>query len=180
MTDELMTDVRVRDILISGVRYRNARFEVRTFDGEHPSLRLHYPTVDSKTQEPRIAKSRWYLLSRHSTESEVVQTALAACIAMAEHEAREDFHYRGAACFGPHFDVNDLVALANRKGEAGARPDPSREKEPTILDTWVMCKCKVHGGILCRFDVLAGVRRCPICFTPAVRIGASPGDEFAS
>lgn len=53
---------------------------------------------------------KWYL-SEHMTESEVVMTALKACLTFEEHEAREAFRYRGAAVAGPHLNVVDLVEL---------------------------------------------------------------------
>lgn len=64
---------------------------------------------------------KWYV-SSHATDSEIVQTALAAILAAEEHEARELFLVDGVACFGPHFSVDDLVDLASRRGAAGARP----------------------------------------------------------
>jgi hypothetical protein len=56
-------------------------------------------------------KGRKWLLSRWMTRSEVVQTALMAVLAAVEHEAREQFLYRGAAIFGPHHDVGALRDL---------------------------------------------------------------------
>jgi len=55
---------------------------------------------------------RKWMLSRHMTVSEIVQTAFKAVMTALEHEARENFKYRGAAIFGPHFDVERLVSLA--------------------------------------------------------------------
>lgn len=46
---------------------------------------------------------KWYV-SPHSTESEVVQTALLAILTFEEHEAREKFLYKGERLFGPHID----------------------------------------------------------------------------
>jgi N-acetylglucosamine kinase-like BadF-type ATPase len=60
---------------------------------------------------PRLVHGRKWRLSGFMTPSEVVQTALKAVLTAVEHEAREQFTYKGAAIFGPHFDVEDLVAL---------------------------------------------------------------------
>ena len=49
------------------------------------------------------------------TPSELVQTALKCVLTSLEHEAREHFTYRGAAIFGPHFDVEALVRIADRR-----------------------------------------------------------------
>ena len=74
-------------------------------------------------QPPQLVmKGRKWRLSEHMTTSEIVQTAFAAALHFEEHELRENFSYRGQAVFGPHFDVDDLVALAAVRGKAGARP----------------------------------------------------------
>lgn len=48
---------------------------------------------------------KWYV-SSHATDSEIIQTALAAVLAAVEHEAREHFLYRGQAVFGPHIHID--------------------------------------------------------------------------
>ncbi len=53
---------------------------------------------------------KWYV-SQHSTDSEIVQTALKAVLTAEEHEAREHFLYRGRTIFGPHHSVDALLNL---------------------------------------------------------------------
>lgn len=60
---------------------------------------------------PATQTTRKWQLSVHMTPSELVQTALKCVLTSQEHEAREQFTYRGKAIFGPHFDVEQLVAL---------------------------------------------------------------------
>lgn len=57
---------------------------------------------------------RKWRLSPHMTRSEIVQTAFMACLAWEEHECREAFKYKGQAVFGPHFNVEALVRLAEQ------------------------------------------------------------------
>ena len=57
-------------------------------------------------------KSRKWVLSEHATESELVQTALAAVLMAEEHEAREAFRYRGSAVFNPHIDVEAMASVS--------------------------------------------------------------------
>jgi len=59
--------------------------------------------------------SRKWRLSTYMTKSELVQTALKAVLTAEEHEARETFHYKGEAIFGPHFDIEELVRIAQEK-----------------------------------------------------------------
>lgn len=63
---------------------------------------------------------KWYV-SRFATESEVVQTALKAILTALEHEAREQFKYKGRALFGPHLDVNALMEIADKTQMREAR-----------------------------------------------------------
>ncbi len=66
-----------------------------------------------------VWRGRKWLLSQHMTEGEVVQTALMACLAAEEHEAREAFRYKGKALFGPHLSVGRLLEMAD---EVEVRP----------------------------------------------------------
>jgi hypothetical protein len=43
-----------------------------------------------------------YYVSPHSTPGELVRKCLAAVLAYAEHEVRENFLFRGRRVFGPH------------------------------------------------------------------------------
>ncbi len=56
-------------------------------------------------------RGRKWRLSPWMTKSEIVQTALMAVLAAEEHEVREHFQYKGEAIYGPHYNVDDLVAL---------------------------------------------------------------------
>lgn len=67
-------------------------------------LQLVFTDVDTMT----VQKGRKWALSQWMTKSELVQTALMACLAAVEHEARETFTYKGTAVYAPHFDVDSL------------------------------------------------------------------------
>jgi hypothetical protein len=54
---------------------------------------------------------KWHV-DASASAGDVVRTAFKAAVTWQEHEAREGFTYRGAAVFGPHCDVEDLVRLA--------------------------------------------------------------------
>lgn len=61
-----------------------------------------------------INSGRKWRLSPYMVKSEVVQTVWAAYEAWVIHEARESFHYKGVTIFGPHFDVDALVGIADQ------------------------------------------------------------------
>lgn len=106
----MMTNERAMDIL------RDVQFPGYTFAVKGDFLRTAYLQAafdarcnvqgDSTTQTTR----KW-LLSRYMTPSELVQTAFKCVLTSIEHEAREQFRYKRAAIFGPHFDVERLVLL---------------------------------------------------------------------
>ncbi|MBX3588821.1 MAG: hypothetical protein KF796_19490 [Ramlibacter sp.] len=82
-------------------------------DGEPTYLQASFDAFDN--DRPGVIErqlTRKWLLSRHMTRSELVQTALKCVLTSVEHEAREQFTYKGARVFGPHFDVEALAALA--------------------------------------------------------------------
>lgn len=76
-------------------------------------LRVRFKDAASQSWNGR----KWRL-SRHMLKSEIVQTALMAVLAAVEHEAREQFLYKGQAIFGPHYDVDRLVELVHQGGTA--------------------------------------------------------------
>jgi hypothetical protein len=71
-------------------------------------IQVMFDAWDLKTETSQVQYGRKWFISRHSTTSEIVQTALMAVLAAQEHEVREEFRYRGKAVFGPHFDVEEL------------------------------------------------------------------------
>lgn len=86
-------------------------------EGKRLWLQVRYlePDVDGRTDEPEIQHGRKWLISRHATPSELVQTAFKAVMTSMEHRAREHFLYRGERVFGPHFDVEQLVVLCRTR-----------------------------------------------------------------
>ena len=82
-------------------------------DGERPYLQVL----------GRGGNGRKWFLSHHMTESEVVQTALAAVLAFVEHEAREGFEWHGRKIFGPHFDVKQLWYCAGKDNTRALRKE---------------------------------------------------------
>jgi hypothetical protein len=86
-------------------------------------LQVQHAGKCNVTGEPKTWKGRKWLLSEHMVVGEIVQTAFLAIKAALEHEAREQFRYRGAMVFGPHFNVERLVSLAND-------PDAIEERTP--------------------------------------------------
>lgn len=79
--------------------------------------------VCNVTGETLKWNSRKWLLSPHMTDGEIIQTAFLATMTAMEHETREQFKYRGATIFDPHYDLEKLVALRTS-------PDATVERSP--------------------------------------------------
>jgi len=71
--------------------------------------------VCNMSGQPNPWAGRKWRLSYHMTESEVVKTALKAVLAAAEHEALEQFKYKGETIFDPHINVDDLLRLRHTR-----------------------------------------------------------------
>ena len=83
--------------------------------------RVFIQLVWTDPNEDELQKSRKWYISPHSTKSEVVQTALLAVLVAEEHETREQFRYKGAKIFGPHFDVDVMVEISKKKANLDLR-----------------------------------------------------------
>lgn len=105
MTYEAVTD------LLGAVAYKDWRFVVGR-DDTRMYLQVMFTGPCAATGKPYAQHGRKWLLSPHMTKSEVITTAFKAVLTAEEHETRERFRYRGQAIFGPHFDVDQLYALA--------------------------------------------------------------------
>jgi len=84
----------------------------------------------------QVWKTRKWVISSFATRSEVVQTMLKLVLTAMEHEAREKFTYKGKAIFGPHFDVERLLFMADSPHDV--RSEFKHEKEansPQSADT---------------------------------------------
>lgn len=110
-------------VLLSDLSYKDWRFELGA-DGCRPFLQVVFLAPCAESGESAEQRGRKWFLSPHMTDSEVVQTALAAVLMAEEHEVRERFLYRGRAIFGPHFHVEMLWHLAGRRDAVDVRSAP--------------------------------------------------------
>lgn len=74
--------------------------------------------------KPEMQSTRKWFVSQNSCASEVVGTCLKLVLTSLEHEAREQFKYRGVAVYGPHHDLDKLVQFVKTVPPA-ARPEPA-------------------------------------------------------
>lgn len=111
------------DAVIGRIAFNDWRIWARR-DDETVYLQISARETCNVTGEPMHWKSRKWLLSPHMTDGEIVQTAFKAVLTALEHEAREQFTYRGTSIFDPHYDVEKLVALRQTPDALKERPAP--------------------------------------------------------
>ena len=89
-------------------------FQLRCPDGE-----------DTATGEAMDWKGRKWIISKHSTDTEIVQTVWAAVQRALLHEASELFRFKGQPIFDRHINVHMLADLrANEPDVLDGRPLP--------------------------------------------------------
>ena len=108
MTYQYMTE------LANLITYKDWKILVKT-DGPRAYLQVEFIDRDLVSGLLSPQRGRKWFLSEHMTRSEFVQTAFKAVLTAEEHEAREQFRYRGRMIFGPHFDVDAMVEFAGNK-----------------------------------------------------------------
>jgi hypothetical protein len=123
-----MTLIEIQTLLHQHVRYHEWRFDVHQ-DADFGYLQLAFYAFGPDFGSFALQGGRKWKLSPHMTKSEIVQTAWLAVLTAVEHEAREEFTYKGVAIFGPHLDCEALREVAGRRdvrdvraGEAGLSP----------------------------------------------------------
>jgi hypothetical protein len=98
---------------ISDVSFPGYKFYLCRNDAGSLYLQAEFNSPCSQTGKLTLQKTRKWQLSEHMTESELIQTAFKCVQTAIEHEAREQFKYKGRAVYGPHFDVRALMELCD-------------------------------------------------------------------
>ena len=100
---------------LKDVQFNDYTFVVSEENGNYYMQGMFNAPCNDNGGDDRVQTTRKWRLSVHMTKSEVVQTALKLVLTSIEHEAREQFKYRGMPIFGPHFDVDALHDLVSKK-----------------------------------------------------------------
>lgn len=96
--------------ILQDVTYKDWTFFVSGKPDFYLQVRFPHPDGSGK-----VLTGRKWRLSEYMNRTELVQTALMAVLAAVEHEAREEFLYKGQAVFGPHIDIEARLACADRQ-----------------------------------------------------------------
>lgn len=78
-------------------------------------LQLSYYEEDIETGKLELQRARKWYVSPWMTETEIVETAFAACRRSMDHVLKEHFTYKGERVYSPHFDVNARIKMCKDK-----------------------------------------------------------------
>ena len=98
--------------LVRAVQYPGLTFRVEDAGLKHAFIQVQFVAPDVQTGLQQSWKGRKWYVSEHAIEAEVVQTCLKAVLTAIEHEAREQFMFRGVALFHPHISLDALMTAA--------------------------------------------------------------------
>ena len=101
-----MLDIETIEDIVNSIAYKDWQFELIAEPEKDLFIRVRFKAEDPATGREQSWNGRKWLVSIHSTRSEIVQTCLKAVLTAEEHEAREKFLYCGKPIFNPHLDVD--------------------------------------------------------------------------
>lgn len=99
--------------LVNECQFNDWMFRVDTYADGTPYLQVLFKDKDRITGIEEIQRCRKWVLSLHSTNSEIVRAAFKAVEAAALHEVQEAFKFRGARIYNPHMDLEELADCIN-------------------------------------------------------------------
>jgi len=102
--------------LVQDVKFNDWAFLVKTTEDKTPYLQIKFyaPGSFSDSNELELQSCRKWQLSYYMCDEEIISTAYKAMLAAVEHEAREQFLWRGEAIYRPHYDIYALHELSVR------------------------------------------------------------------
>lgn len=103
------------EAILADIEFKKGRFLLREIDNGF-LIQLCCNEADVHSGHPQEFLGRPWYVGNQATPSDVVKTALKAVLTWQEHEAREQFKYRGVQLFSPHVDIETLA------DHAGAAP----------------------------------------------------------
>lgn len=128
------------EAIVSNISFMDRQFRVLE-KGDGFLLQLQYVEANVETGEPMLQRARKWYISQWATETEIVDTAFAACRRSMDHVMKEHFLYKGLRVYSPHFQIEARLELA-KAGRFDRRPDArqkelidgSRSEHPTVAE----------------------------------------------
>lgn len=98
---------------INELEFNDWTFSLK-YKNEVPYLQISFIAPCNRTGVIQLQSCRKWMLSYHMTDDEVLTTALRAVLTAVEHEAREQFKWKGEPIYRPHMDPHALYELSAR------------------------------------------------------------------
>lgn len=84
------------------------------YTNDVPYLQIKFMAPSNMTGKMELQSCRKWMLSYFMCDDEIISTGLKAVLAAVEHEAREQFKWKGQPIYRPHYDPNELYKLSKR------------------------------------------------------------------
>ncbi len=97
--------------ILERIKYPGFTFKLEQRSGEIFLSVVCVDGTNNVTGDPEAWSGRKWLLQRHMTNSEVIQTVFKAILTALEHEARELFTYRGVSVLDGHMDLEQIANM---------------------------------------------------------------------
>jgi hypothetical protein len=109
------TILEVFAIWLGDVDYPGYTFRVERSSTGCMYLQATYEEADTVNGAVETQYTRRWLLSPEMTRSETIATAFKCVLTSMEHRCREWFTYKGKAIYQPHYDVDQLAAICQKR-----------------------------------------------------------------
>jgi hypothetical protein len=107
--------------LLGDVSYPGLDFEVASQDASVSVRVKNLDGVCTQTGKRMPWNGRWWRLSTHMTDSEIIATLFKAVITALEHEARESFTFKKVPVYDAHLSVHQLAQLRSDRSSLDVR-----------------------------------------------------------
>jgi hypothetical protein len=99
--------------LINQMSFNDWRFHY-DFKDDVPYIQIKFLAPRNMTGRMEIQSCRKWMLSYHMCDEEIVSTGLKAVLAAVEHEAREQFKWKGQPIYRPHYNLDALYDISKK------------------------------------------------------------------
>ena len=97
--------------LVKQLSFNKWRFHLG-FNHDVPYLQVKFLAPCNVTGRLELQSCRKWMLSYYMCDEEIVSTGLKAVLAAVEHEAREQFKWRGQPIYRPHYSLDALYEIS--------------------------------------------------------------------
>lgn len=99
--------------VLANICFKDFNFLLEPVNGGF-HLQLNTKEIDTSTDQSNLMYGRKWFINEYADQNDIVRTAFKAVLTWQEHEVRESFKYQNSSIFGPHFNVEELVALSKQ------------------------------------------------------------------